>query len=130
MGNKKYLIDTNVAIEYLGETLPEEGLVFLDSVVDNEYYFSVINKMELLGFPDINSEEELKFLEMINMANVINLDDEIINKTIEIRKNYRTKLPDAIIAATSLIYNLTLISRNVKDFEKITGIELINPHNF
>ncbi|MBK8390809.1 MAG: toxin-antitoxin system, toxin component, PIN domain protein [Saprospiraceae bacterium] len=40
---------------------------------------------------------------------------------------YNVLLPDAIIAATALTYNLVLISRNTSDFSKITDIEIIDP---
>jgi toxin FitB len=36
---------------------------------------------------------------------------------------------NAIIAATALVHNFVLISRNTKDFENIAGLECINPHN-
>jgi predicted nucleic acid-binding protein len=36
---------------------------------------------------------------------------------------------DAIIAATAIVNKLTIITRNIKDFEKIEGLEVINPYN-
>jgi predicted nucleic acid-binding protein len=51
----------------------------------------------------------------------------LLTKTIELRKNHRIKLPDAIIAATALVYGLTVISRNITDFKSINGITCINP---
>ncbi len=125
---KEYLIDTNVAIEYISEALPEKALSMLDEIIDRQFYISVINKIELLGFTDITEDEELKFLEFINSATVLDLDEEIINRTIEIRRKYKIKLPDAIVAASSLCNNLTLTTRNIKDFERIEELEVINPH--
>lgn len=127
MGRKKYLTDTNVAIDYIGEVLPEKVLSSLDNIFDSTFYISVINKIELLGFSDITKKEELKFQELINAANVLELDEVVVKKTIEIRKHYKIKLPDAIIAATSMVYELTLISRNISDFKKIDGLHLVNP---
>ena len=57
------------------------------------------------------------------------LTEPIINRAIELRKSYKTKLPDAIIAATALVNDFTLVTRNVKDFDKIKGLAVINPHN-
>ena len=48
-------------------------------------------------------------------------------KTADIRKKQKIKLPDAIIAATALVYELSLVSRNVSDFKNIDGLQLINP---
>jgi len=68
MGKQKYLIDTNVAIEYIGETLPEKALSMLDSIINGQYFISVINRIELLGFADITDNEEIKFKEFINAS--------------------------------------------------------------
>jgi predicted nucleic acid-binding protein len=46
---------------------------------------------------------------------------------ISIRRVYKTKLPDAIIAATAIAHNTTLISHNRTDFKKIKGLTLIDP---
>lgn len=128
MGRQEYLIDTNVAIEYIGEALPEKALSMLDEIFDGQFYISVINKIELLGFAGITEDEELKFQELINAADVLDLDDDIVNSTIEIRKQYKTKLPDAIITATALVNKLTIITRNTKDFKNIQGLEVIDPY--
>lgn len=55
-------------------------------------------------------------LEIIEM---INLNDIIINKVIEIRKVFKIKLPDAIIFATSHFLNADLITLNQDDFKKL-----------
>ncbi len=59
---------------------------------------------------------------------VLNLSDEIVETSIDIRKNYKTKLPDAIIAATALVYGLTLLTRNTADFKNILNFVLIDPY--
>ena len=60
-------------------------------------------------------------------ATILPLDRVVSDKTIEIRKNHKIKLPDAIIAATALVHNFNLATRNIKDFKKIDGLELVNP---
>lgn len=60
-------------------------------------------------------------------ALVIELEQAIKLKTADIRKAHRIKLPDAIIAATALIYDFTLVIRNVDNFKNIEGIKLVNP---
>jgi predicted nucleic acid-binding protein len=59
---------------------------------------------------------------MAGVAPVIN----IALKVIELRLQYKTKLPDAIIAATAMFYNLTVITRNILDFNKIEGIKILD----
>lgn len=79
MGRQEYLIDTNVAIEYIGEALQEKTLTMLDGIIDEQFYISVINKIELLGFSDITENEELKFYELINAADILDLNGDIVN---------------------------------------------------
>jgi predicted nucleic acid-binding protein len=55
------------------------------------------------------------------------MDQSIKNKTVEIRKACKTKLPDAVISATAIVNNMTLISRNSSDFGLITELNIINP---
>ncbi|HYX09361.1 MAG TPA: PIN domain-containing protein [Bacteroidales bacterium] len=68
-------------------------------------------------------------IEFINASEVFTLEEPVILKTIEIRKAYKTKLPDAIVAATALVNEFTIITRNMKDFDKIEGLEVINPYD-
>lgn len=46
----------------------------------------------------------------------------------KLRKNKKNKTPDAIIAATALAHNFTIITNNEKDFKNIEGLKVINPH--
>jgi hypothetical protein len=122
---KKYLIDTNILIEYTGDLLPEEAYSFVSGIIDQQFTISVINKIEVLG----HNTAGLDIEEFIGLADVLQLTEEITNKTIKLRKVYKTKLPDAIIAATALVNKLTIITRNTKDFDKIQGLEVLNPYD-
>lgn len=121
------MIDTNVVIDYLGNKLPNTGVVFMNSIIDAVPTISVITKIEVLGFNAPDEPYQL-LVSFMNDAYVIGLTDSIVEKCIEIRKNYKTKLPDAIIAATALVNGLTIVSRNTKDFQSIAGLTYINPH--
>lgn len=123
-----YLIDTNVAIDLVTNRLPEQGRTWVDTlIVDNKAATSVINRMELLGFT--GPESELQVLgELLQVIPVLQLSENVILQTIEVRKQYRIKLPDAIIAATAIVHGLTLVSRNRKDFARIEGLEFIDPY--
>lgn len=65
--------------------------------------------------------------DFINDALVFELEKDIKLKTAEIRKAHKIKLPDAIIAATALAYDLILLTSNVSDFKNINGLNLIDP---
>ncbi len=122
---KKYLIDTNVIIQYSGDLLPKDACSFVSGIIDEQFNISVINKIEVLGHNKAGKEIE----DFIGLAYIYDLCEKITNKTIELRKIYKPKLPDAIIAATALVNNFTIVTRNTKDFEDIEGLDLINPWN-
>jgi len=121
---QKYLLDTNAILDFMGKKLPEESQVFLSEIIDDQINISSINKMELLGFSNV--EQDL--IDFVGFAEIYHIDDKIIDQTIELRKKYKIKLPDAIIAATAIVHNFTLISRNSSDFLKITELNYINPY--
>jgi len=120
-----YLLDTNTIIDYLGGKFYSNARNNLDKIIDEEINISVINKIELLSF----SKVEQNLLDFVNESNVYRLDEDIVDQTIKIRKEHRIKLPDAIIAATALLFNFTLITNNTKDFKKLEHLNLINPYN-
>lgn len=123
---KGYLIDSNVVIGYLDNKLPSDGMVSMNAVIDDIPNVSIITKIEVLRFN--TSTDVYKVLEdFINESAILELNDQVVNHTITICKSHRIKLPDAIIAATALANNLTLITRNLSDFKNIKGLELMNP---
>jgi len=121
-----YLVDTNTIIDYLENKLPEKSNNLIDNIT---IQFSVISRIELLVWRTA-SEGQLKILnDFIGSSTVFDLNEDIVLKSIEIRKNYRLKLPDAIIAATAAVNNLTLLTRNISDFEKVSIIKCIDPYH-
>ena len=125
MERKNYLIDTNIAIYYFGLLLEKKSEIFLEDILNNKYYVSVINRIELLGNKNIQFKEQAALDAFINNAVVFSLDEEIIVETIKIRINHTIKLPDAVLAATCLVNNCQLITNNTKDFDKIAGLNTI-----
>jgi predicted nucleic acid-binding protein len=81
-----YLLDTNTVINYLNATIPSSGIMFLDTIVDDDPIISVITKMETLGYNFKSAQEQQTMETFINNSKVIDLNTEIVNKTIEIRK--------------------------------------------
>lgn len=122
-----FLLDSNTVIYLCNGGMPEKAIDFLRIEVGKGIYLSVISEIKLLGFNSPTEREALIVESFVVGSSVIPLIRPIILKTIDIRKAYKIKLPDAIIAATALVYDFTLISRNDEDFRKITGLKYINP---
>lgn len=121
---KRYLLDTNAVLDYMGNKLSGKAKNLIAQVIDEEINLSVINKIELLGF----SKVEQDLIDFVACSNIHPMDDAIVDKTIEVRSLYKIKLPDAVIAATALANGLVLVSRNTKDFKNIQGLEVIDPY--
>jgi predicted nucleic acid-binding protein len=127
MEQPQYLIDTNAVIDYLGKKLPDTGSDFMNGIVDAIPNVSVVTKIEVLGFK-ASAEHYQLLVNFMNDAKVLDLTSSIVDLTIILRKEHKTKLPDAIIAATALANDLILISRNISDFKDIEGLQVIDPH--
>jgi len=118
-----FILDSNIAVYLLQGLLTKNASLFLRKVLKQKAQLSLISKIELLCW-----DEESSLIEnFIDDSIILPISDEIVVKTIEIRRKYKTKLPDAIIAATAIIYNCKLITRNENDFRKIEELSFINP---
>ncbi|MCB0395494.1 MAG: type II toxin-antitoxin system VapC family toxin [Flavobacteriales bacterium] len=110
----KHIWDTNIAIYYLQQQFPEKAERFIDNTLKKALpCISAITEIELLCWKAA-TEKDLEAIQLfINDIIVIELEHEIKLRTANIRKQYKIKLPDAIIAATAIVHDLTLITRNV-----------------
>ena len=124
----KYLWDTNIVIYFLQKQFPNSAEQFVDSTLEHSSpAISAVTEIELLCWKTDN-EKDLEVLHrFVEEVIVFEIERSIRLKTADIRKTHRIKLPDAIIAATALIHNLSLITRNIKDFKRIDGLKVINP---
>jgi len=122
---KRYLLDTNTVLDYMGSKLPANAKTTLAHIIDDEINLSVINKIELLGF--LKVEQDL--IDFVSCSNICPMDDNIVEKTIEVRRLYKIKLPDAVIAATALHYDYVLVTNNTKDFMGIHGLDVLSAYD-
>ena len=125
----RYIIDSNVIVNYTSEKYSKKAMSFLADMIDEIPNISVITKIEVLSWhSDIIQEEENMKL-FINSLRLISLSDSIVEKCIEIRRNHKIKTPDAIIAATAIVNDFTLLTSD-SDFDTISNIKKINPFNW
>jgi predicted nucleic acid-binding protein len=124
----KYLWDTNTAIHYLQNQFPLHSEKFMDSVLqDAQAAISVITEIELLCWKSATEKDITVLKNFIEDSTIFELEQRVKLKTAEIRKAHKIKLPDAIIAATAIVHDLILLTRNISDFKDINGLKLTNP---
>lgn len=123
----KYLLDTNVWIDAIAGKLSADA--FLCLLSDAEWVgFSAITRLELFGFPGISDDEEKRLSSLMHRFTESEVTSVVIDRAIDIRKYKKIKVPDAIIAATALVADCVLITRNVDDFKSIQDLAVVNPH--
>jgi len=122
----RYLIDNNVISNYFFEIFSENAMIFLADVIDKIPNLSVITKIEALSWRSANIAKENIVQAFVNFSNIIALSDIIVEKCIEIRRNCKIKTPDAIIAATAIVYDFVLLTSD-SDFNRIPNLKILNP---
>ncbi|MCL1474393.1 type II toxin-antitoxin system VapC family toxin [Argonema antarcticum A004/B2] len=108
------LLDTNIVLYFLGGRLA-------DPLPAGQYFVSVITEIELLSYPSISADEETQIRNFLTKITVVAIEANIKELTIGLRKKYRLRLPDAIIAATAQSLNATLLTNDVT-LAKLTEI--------
>ncbi|OYT28871.1 MAG: VapC toxin family PIN domain ribonuclease [Thermofilum sp. ex4484_82] len=118
---KKILVDTDILIEMLEKGKEE----LLRKLVNYELYTSYVSFYEYLwGYcylgRDISKEKEI----VEKIIDVIYPSQEILLKAMEIdvnlaRKGEKISQADIIIAATALVTDMPLFTRNIKHFKRL-----------
>ena len=113
----RILIDTNIFI-YL--TKGDENVI--EFIQDKNISVSFITELELLSFKNIISEEELIIEEILSQFNILNFDENLKKQIILLRKKYNLKLPDSIILATAIYYDIPFLTSD----KKLNNIEEVD----
>ena len=111
MNGPEYLADTNAVLYFLA------GNQCMIPYLGKNLAVSVITVMELLSFPSISHDEEVIIKGFLDQCKIIQINDHVREQTIKIRRQYKVKLPDAIIAATAISNNLTLLTADTGIFK-------------
>jgi toxin FitB len=120
----KYLFDTNIFIDFFSDKLQDRQIFETAFLNANELLISPIVRMELFSHPNVSSEDEKIFSDLLNNFRIIPIDPEVENKAIFLRRKYKLKLPDAIIAATSIVEDAILVIGDIKDFKKVVELNV------
>jgi predicted nucleic acid-binding protein len=119
MSGNKLLLDTNIVLYLL--TGNESVYQILE---DKELYVSFITELELLSYAELSNQQHAKIKDFLAQITILDITESIKEITTSLRRNYRIKLPDSIIAATSYAYNIPLVTAD-KGFKKLTEIHIL-----
>ena len=112
-----YLAGDEVVVRALSEWRKEGRLFFLPTVAETE----------ILSFMGWTKEEEKATKEFVEENFVsVPFDRPVARIAVGIRQMYRIKFPDAAIAASALFTKTPLVTRNIQDFKRILGLEIVS----
>jgi predicted nucleic acid-binding protein len=118
MNGIDFLVDTNFLIFVSQEN--EIVSAFLDYNIGVSY----ISEMELLGVFSISKIQKDAMQKILDQCYILDSTTEIKKSAISLKQKYKIKLPDAIIAATAIHYNLPFVTADA-DFKTIKELKLI-----
>ncbi|MEH2171190.1 MAG: PIN domain-containing protein [Nostoc sp.] len=123
MSGSRYLLDTNAIVALL------QGNLQLLQLLQNADWIgiSIISKIEFLAFSGLSQGDRQLFEQFIQRIEVVSLmadDTVLIEQIIQLRQQYRLRLPDAIIAAMALQTTANLVTAD-REFAKVSTLAVI-----
>ena len=88
---------------------------------------SAFTMLEVLGYPALLPIDKTYFQSVFAVLEVKEVSLPIIQQAILLRQMRKMSPGDALIAATALHFGYELYTRNVTDFNWITGLSIVNP---
>jgi len=126
MSTTEYLIDTNILIYHTKGSQAVSSFMS-DLVAQRAFNISILTKIEFLGWEKHTPEGFQKCEQLVKLANIYPVDEDIAEQAIGLRRRVKIKLADAVIAATALVNNLKLATRNMEDYKAVKELGMFNP---
>lgn len=117
MNGDRFLIDTNILLYLTGKKIDIEDLP------EGEFYISFVTELEVLSYPSLLPVEEKDLKRLLAEIPIIDINKKIKERTIDFRRRYNLKLPDAIIGATACVLGTSLIT-NDEGFLSVKEIQI------
>lgn len=115
MSGERLVLDTNVALYLLRGDRSAADAIYGQTVL-----ISFITYMELLSKPGMGREESKAVAAFVQEWPMMEMDAVIMETAIRLRKKFKLKLPDAIIAATAKVLDVPLLTAD-RAFERVKG---------
>lgn len=117
------ILDTNAVIYYLQNN--KKTIQVIDKIRTKETVgISTITEIEVFSFPNLSEIQQLSISKWLEEITIFPIDSFLSRQAARLRRIYKIKTPDAIIASTALFYNAKLVTRD-KDFKKIKELEVL-----
>jgi len=88
---------------------------------------SAVSYVEVLGYHKLSEEEQQHLETFFAASSILAISKAVLEQAVKLRQTRKMTLGDALIAGTVLVHNLTLVTRNTKDFDWIGSVRLLDP---
>lgn len=82
LNQDRYLIDTNILIDYLADSIPSPGIETIEEIIEHKLNVSAITQIEFLGWHNHTKQSKTAAEDIIEHATIIHLTPDIINDVI------------------------------------------------
>ncbi len=120
MSGTNFLVDTNILIYLLSGDSKLK-----DFLQESILHVSFISQIELLAKPQLRGEEEESLIKLLEYCTVHQSTESINDLAIEVRRQSGLKVPDAIIAATSIYLGIPVVSSD-SDLGRVDNLDFIH----
>ena len=119
MNGDRIVVDTSLIINLFNGIEEVRELI-----TDRNLFVSIISEIEVLSFTNITTKESGLLRNFLSECYIVDIEPAIKEITIDIRSRFKIKLPDAVIAATAIYFDLPLFTMD-KGFTKITDLKVV-----
>lgn len=126
MSGELVCVDTNIIVYTLAGRQD-----LSDKVRGKTVVLSVVAEIEALSFPGLTDKDRQMITTYVQRCTVIGIGDRVKHEAVRLRSVHKLKLPDAIIAATTLVLDATLLTAD-KGFSRSDDrikMELVEPNS-
>jgi predicted nucleic acid-binding protein len=119
MSGDRIVIDTSLIINLFNGVTEVQELI-----TGRDLFVSIISEIEVLSSPNITVNDSDLLKEFLSECYIVDIEPAIKDITIDIRSKFKIKLPDAVIAATAIYFDLPLFTMD-KGFKKIANLQAV-----
>lgn len=119
MSGNSLLLDTNIVLYLLSG---DDALS--DILHRRKLYVSFITQLELLSYPGITADQEDRIKDFLEDCIIVDVNDQIKDQVISIKRVRKMKLPDCIILATANYLDIPVITSD-KYFSTVENANVI-----
>ncbi|MCL1931548.1 MAG: PIN domain-containing protein [Treponema sp.] len=118
MDTFRFMLDSNVVIDTLNDDLVFAA--FLADFPNCEVYINPVVAIEVLAKAGMSEDTEAAARALLDSFKWVEIDKAVCEVAVQIRRAKELRLPDALIAASAIILNATVLSNDshLRDYQR------------